>query len=109
MKSSAKTVQDYLQELPADRREAIQAVQDAILSNLPKGYEECMGYGMIEYVVPHSVYPEGYQCNPKLPTPFVNLGSQKNYLVVHSMGCYVDAELRAWFENAWKDVGKKFG
>ncbi len=108
MKSSAKTVQEYLQELPADRRGAIRAVRDVILAHLPKGYEECMSYGMIGYVVPHSVYPKGYQCNPKLPVPFVNLGSQKNYLVLHSMGCYVDAELRAWFEKAWKAAGKKF-
>src|SRR5437016_1846375 len=81
MQSSAKTVQEYLKELPADRREAINAVRGVILANLPKGYEECMSYGMIGYVVPHSIYPKGYQCNPKL---------------------------KAWFEKAWKDAGKKF-
>ena len=60
MQSSAKTVQEYLKELPADRREAINAVRGVILANLPKGYEECMSYGMIGYVVPHSIYPKGY-------------------------------------------------
>lgn len=77
MQSSAKTVQEYLKELPADRRKAINAVRSVILANLPKGYEERMSYGMIGYVVPHSLYPKGYPCNPKVPLPFVNLGSQK--------------------------------
>ena len=108
MQSKAKTVQEYLQELPADRREAINAVRKVILANLSKGYEECMSYGMIGYVVPHSIYPKGYQCNPKLPLPFVNLGSQKNHMSLHLMCCYGDPELKAWFEKAWKDAGKKF-
>jgi len=108
MQSSATTVQEYLKELPADRREAINAVRGVILANLPKGYEECMSYGMIGYVVPHSIYPKGYQCNPKLPLPFVNLGSQKNHMALHLMCCYGDPELKAWFEKAWKDAGKKF-
>jgi hypothetical protein len=108
MQSSAKTVQEYLKELPADRREAMNAVRSVILANLPKGYEECMSYGMIGYVVPHSIYPKGYQCNPKLPLPFVNLGSQKNHMALHMMCCYGDTKLKAWFEEAWKASGKKF-
>jgi hypothetical protein len=108
MQSTAKTVQEYLKELPADRREAINAVRGVILANLPKGYEECMSYGMIGYVVPHSVYPKGYQCNPKVPLPFVNLGSQKNHIALHLMCCYGDPKLKAWFEKAWKATGKKF-
>ncbi len=108
MPSNAHTVQEYLQELPADRREAINAVRKAILAHLPKGYEECMSYGMIGYVVPHSIYPKGYQCNPKVPLPFVNLGSQKNHMALHLLCCYSDPELKAWFEQAWKATGKKF-
>ena len=65
MQSSAKTVQEYLKELPADRREAINAMRDVILANLPKGYEECMSYGMIGYVVPHSIYPKGISAIPR--------------------------------------------
>lgn len=108
MQSSAKTVQEYLKELPVDRREAINAVRGVILANLPKGYEECMSYGMIGYVVPHSIYPKGYQCNPKVPLPFINLASQKNHMAFYLMCCYGDPKLKAWFENAWKDTGKKF-
>ena len=101
MQSSAKTVPEYLEELPADRRAAISAVRDVILANLPKGYEERMSYGMIGYVVPHSIYPKGYQCNPKLPLPFVNLGSQKNHMALYLMCCYSDPEL--------KDGSRKLG
>jgi hypothetical protein len=108
MQSSAKTVQGYLKELPADRRQAINAVRDVILANLPKGYEECISYGMIGYVVPHSIYPKGYQCNPKVPLPFVNLGSQKNHMALHLMCCYGDPKLKASLEKAWKAAGKKF-
>ena len=108
MQSKAKTVQEYLKELPAERREAINAVRGVILANLPRGYEECMSYGMIGYVVPHSIYPKGYQCNPKLPLPFVNLGSQKNHMSLHLMCCYGDPKLKAQFEKAWKATGKKF-
>src|SRR3954467_8044501 len=108
MQSNARTVQEYLKELPVDRREAINAGRGVILANLPKGDEERISYGMIGYVVPHSIYPKGYQCNPKLPLPFVNLGSQKNHMSMHLMCCYCDPKLKAWFEKAWKDAGKKF-
>ena len=105
MQSKAKTVREYLQELPADRREALTAVRGVILANLPQGYEECMSYGMIGYVVPHRIYPQGYQCNPKVPLPFVNLGSQKHHMFMHLMCCYCDPKLKAGFEQAWKDAG----
>ena len=108
MQSGAKSVGDYLNELPTDRREVMSAVRAVILANLPKGYEECMSYGMIGYVVPHRIYPKGYQCNPKLPLPFANLGSQKNHMALHLMCCYGDPDLKAWFEKAWKDSGKKW-
>jgi hypothetical protein len=108
MQSSATTVQEYLKELPDDRRVAMKAVRAVILANLPKGYEERMSYGMIGYVVPHNIYPKGYQCNPKLPLPFVNLGSQKSHMALHLMCCYSDPTLKASFQKAWKDTGKKF-
>src|SRR6187402_3222207 len=97
MQSSAKTVQEYLKELPADRRDAINAVRGVILANLPKGYEECMSYGMIGYVVPHSLYPAGYHCDPKLPLPFISLASQKDHISLGHMGMYSDKDLLDWF------------
>jgi hypothetical protein len=107
MKSSAATVEEYLRRLPADRRTAISAVRQVILANLPKGYVECMGYGMIGYVVPHSLYPGGYHCDPKLPLPFANLGSQKKHMALHLMTVYGDPATEQWFRKAWAATGKK--
>lgn len=107
MQSKAKTVKQYLAELPDDRREALQAVRAAILKSLPKGYEEGMMYGAIGYYVPHSIYPPGYHCDPKLPLPFAGLASQKNYLTMSLMCVYADPEHGAWFRDAWVKAGKK--
>ncbi len=108
MQSKAKTVDEYLAELPADRRAALAAVRKVILANLDKrGYEEGMTYGMIGYYVPHRVFPAGYHCDPKQPLPFVNLGSQKNHMSLHMMGIYGDSAHAKWFTEAWAKTGKK--
>jgi hypothetical protein len=114
MQSKAQTVQDYLASIPRDRREAISAVRKVILQNLDKDYEEGMTYGMIGYYVPHRIYPAGYRCNPKMPLPFANLGSQKNYMSLHLMCVYEACEagegatgLAKWFRAAWAKTGKK--
>ena len=107
MKSDAKTVEEYLKDLPADRRAAIGAVRKVILANLPKGYEECMSYGMIGYVVPHSIYPAGYHCDPSLPLPYANLASQKNHMALYLMCVYGDKATEQWFRKAWLATGKK--
>jgi uncharacterized protein YdhG (YjbR/CyaY superfamily) len=107
MKSNATTVEEYLQKLPADRRKAINAMREVILANLPKGYAECISYGMIGYVVPHRLYPAGYHCNPKLPLPYAILGSQKNHMALHLMTVYGDPAMEKWFRQAWTATGKK--
>jgi hypothetical protein len=107
MKSSATTVEKYLQGLPPERLTAISAVRKVILTNLPKGYIECMSYGMIGYIVPHSLYPAGYHCNPKLPLPYAILGSLKNHMALHLMTVYGDPATEKWFRNAWAASGKK--
>lgn len=107
MTSKATTVEEYLRSLPEDRRAAINAVRQVILKNLPAGFAECMSYGMIGYVVPHSIYPKGYHCDPKQPLPFANLGSQKNHMSLHLMSVYGDAALQEWFRKAWAATGKK--
>jgi len=107
MKSSVTTVEEYLQGLPADRRPAISAVRKVILANLPAGYAECMYYGMIGYVVPHSLYPAGYHCDPKLPLGYACLGSQKNHMALHLMTVYGDPAMEKWFRKAWTGAGKK--
>ncbi len=107
MQSKATSVERYLADLPADRREQIQAVRQTILANLPEGYEEGMQYGMIGYYVPHSVYPPGYHCDPKQPLPFAGLASQKNHMSIYLMCIYGDGQQQEWFREAWTKTGKK--
>jgi hypothetical protein len=107
MTNKVATVEEYLRSLPEDRRHVINAVRKAILKTLPKGYEECMNYGMIGYVVPHSLYPPGYHCNPKLPLPMGGLASQKNYFSVYAMCCYGNNANESWLRKAWVATGKK--
>lgn len=102
--SNAKTVDEYLAELPGDRREAIAAVRGAILANLPEGYEEGMQYGMIGYVIPLSRYPETYNGQP---LGFAAVASQKNYISVYLMNVYADPELERWFIEEYRKTGKK--
>lgn len=107
MQSAAKTVEEYLAELPDDRRTAIEAVRQTIKKNLPKGVEEGMGYGMIVYYIPHSIYPPGYHCDPKIPLGYVALASQKNYMSVYLYSIYGENGEEARFIEAYKATGKK--
>jgi hypothetical protein len=97
MKSEAMTVTDYLQNLPADREPYVNQLRKTIQQNIPAGFEEVMGYGMITYVVPKSTYPAGYHCDPKLPLPFLSIASQKNFVALYHMGIYGSPELLNWF------------
>lgn len=106
MQSKATTVPQYLAELPADRRAAIESVRAVIRKNLDPVFEEGMQYGMIGYYVPHSVYPPGYHCDPKQPLPFICLASQKNYLSLY-LGCVYGPEREPAFRAAWAKTGKK--
>ena len=107
MTSKATTVAEYLRGLPEDRRTAISAVRKVILDHLPEGYEERMQYGMISYVVPHSLYPAGYHCNPADPLAYASLGSQKNQMAIYLMCVYGDGEIAQWFRKANAAAGKK--
>jgi hypothetical protein len=107
MQSNATTVQEYLAELPQDRRAALEAVRRVILDSLDTNYEERMQYGMIGYVVPHRVYPPGYHCDPKLPLPFAALAAQKNHLSLYLMCLYGDRDEQERFREAWAAAGKK--
>lgn len=97
MQSKATSVNEYLNELPDDRKAAIAKLREVILANLPKGFAETMGYGMIGYVVPKTLYPAGYHCTPELPLPFMSVASQKNFIAIYHMGVYADPQLLAWF------------
>lgn len=105
MQSKAATVDAYVNELPEDRKKAITELRKVVKKNLPKGFKETMGYDMIGYVVPHSIYAEGYHCNPELPLPFMNIASQKNFIAVYHMGVYADSKLLNWFKEEYAKAG----
>jgi hypothetical protein len=105
MKSKASTLEEYLDQLPEDRRTAIQAVRKVILKNLPKGYEEVLQYGMLGYVVPLKVFPAGYLNRKTEPLPYICLASQKNYMSIYMMSVYGDAEAK--FREEYAATGKR--
>jgi len=106
MKIEANSPEEYINQLPTDRQEIIQKLRQTILKNLPKGFEEVMIYNMIGYVVPKSIYPSGYHCDPKLPLPFINIASQKNFIALYHMGIYADENLLNWFQTSYKSQCK---
>jgi uncharacterized protein YdhG (YjbR/CyaY superfamily) len=106
MQSKAVTVEEYLAGLPEDRKQIISEMRRVILENIPEGFAEVMSYGMIGYVVPHSIFRAGYHCDPKLPLPFINLASQKNYIALYHMGMY-EGRLLEWAKEEWAKVSKK--
>lgn len=104
MQSTAPTVEEYLESLPADRREAIEAVRAVICENLPEGYEEGMQYGMIGYYIPLSRYPNTYNGQA---LGYVALASQKNYMSLYLMGVYGNEERERSFREGFASRGKK--
>lgn len=101
MQSKTTTPDQYIAELPEDRKEVMQKLRETVKKNLPKGFEETMQYGMLGYVVPHSIYPDGYHCNPKDALPFMALASQKNHIGFYHMGIYSDPDLMKWFTEEY--------
>jgi len=106
MRSDATTVADYLDSLPEERKQVMTKVRNVILKNLPKGFEEMMCYGMIGYVVPHSLYNPGYHCNPSPPLPLMNIASQKNFIALYHMGLYGNKDLFNWFTSEYAKESK---
>lgn len=101
MKYSAKTPEEYIEHLPEERKEPFKKLRKTILKNIPKGFKEQINYGIPGYVVPFSKYPDGYHCDPKLPLPFINIASQKNFIALYHMGIYSDLKLLKWFTTEY--------
>ena len=106
MHSKAQTITEYISQIPPDRIESFQKLRDTIIQNLDPEFIECMSYGMIGYVVPHEIYPAGYHCDPKLPLPFINLASQKNFIALYPMGIYGSESIMEWFKAEYSKVCK---
>ena len=107
MQSKAATVYAYMAEIPEDRQKAFTKLRSVIKKNLPKGFSETMGYGMMGWVVPHTKYPAGYHCNPEDPLPFIGIASQKHFIAVYHMGIYADPALLKWFTAAHAKASPK--
>lgn len=106
MQSKATNTEDYIKELPAGRQIAVKKLRDVFKENLPEGFEETMSYGMIGFVVPHHIFPAGYHCNPKLPLPFINIASQKNFVAIYHMGLYSNKPLLNWYVTEYAKLVK---
>lgn len=113
MQIKVDTVEEYIDQIPEERKEVIQKLRKVLSENLPEGFREEMSYGMIGYVVPHSLYPKGYHCTPKLPLPFISIASQKNFVALYHMNLYANKSLMEWFtaeypkhSKAKLDIGK---
>ena len=113
MKNEGNTPAEIVANCAEDRKDVMGKMRQTILESLPKGFEEGVGYGMILYFVPHTIYPAGYHCDPKQPLPFVSLASQKNFIALYHMGLYADPALLSWFTEKYKatvssklDMGK---
>lgn len=107
MQYKAADADEYLAMLPEDRAAAIAKLRKVIKKNLPKGFKEGVGYGMMGYSVPHSIYPAGYHCNPAQPLPFIGIASQKNFIAVYHMGVYADPKLLKWFIDEFPNHCKR--
>lgn len=97
MTSKAETPEEYITQLPEERKEAITKLNNLIIKHMPTGLEAGMSYGMLAYYVPKSIYPKGYKCKPFPPLPFINLASQKNFIALYHSGLYAKKELYDWF------------
>ncbi len=107
MKQAASDVDSYIAALPNDRREALTQLRDAIVTNIPEGFEEVLA-GTPSYVVPLSIFPDGYHCTPNTPLPFLGFASQKNFVALYHFGMYVDQDLMQWFVGEYpKHVSTK--
>lgn len=101
MTYEANTPEEYIAQVPEERQAVLQQLRKTIAYNLPEGFEEGITYKMIGFYVPHSIYPDGYHCNPKDPLPFINIASQKASINLYHSGIYAKPELHDWFVNEY--------
>lgn len=97
MPNKYKNIEDYIANIPEDRIAPFMKLKETIDNNIPEGFELMLSYSMLGYLVPHSTYPDGYHCDPKLPLPFVNIANQKGFIALYHSGIYADKKLYDWF------------
>ena len=106
MQIYADTPEEYIAQIPEERKAAFSRLRETLLQHLPEGFEEVMTYGMIGYVVPHSIYPKGYHVDPRQPLPFISIASQKHNIALYHFGIYADKGLEDWFASEYPKHSK---
>ncbi len=107
MQYEVSILDEYFEIIPPERKEAVKKIYETLKMNLPNGFEEQISYGHIGFVVPHSMYPNGYHCDPTSPLPFIGLASQKNFIALYHMGIYSDEKLLNWFIEEYPKHAKR--
>ena len=107
MQYDVSSLNEYLESIPVERKEAIEQLIEVLKTNLPDGFALELSYGHLGFVVPHTLYPSGYHCDPKAPLPFINIASQKNFIALYHMGLYMNDEIYNWFVAEYAKHSKK--
>jgi len=97
----AKTVDEYIDMVPKERKEVLNRLRDIFSSELPQGFQESIQYHMMAYTIPHDIYPKGYHVNSSEPLPFISIASQKNHIAIYHLGLYMNQDLLDWFVNEY--------
>lgn len=103
----AKTVQEYIDSVPNERKDAFERLVQVIRQNIDPKTQEELSYGMLGWVIPKTVYPAGYHVDPALPLPFIALANQKNYIALYHLGLYANQDELAWFTAEYAKTGYK--
>lgn len=104
VQSRAATVEEYLAELPEDRRAVVSAVRDVVVRNLPEGYRESVAYGMISYSIPLERYPNTYN---RQPLSYAALAAQKSHYALYLTAPYQEPGQASWLKAEFEKAGKK--
>lgn len=102
------TTQEYINTCPEIQITTLLQIIQIIDEHISSWFEKCMNYKMLGRVVPHSIYPNGYHCNPSLPLPFLNLAYRKSSINLYHMWMYANQALLEWFKSEYpKHCSKK--
>ncbi len=107
MQIFVKTIEEYISQIPEERREAFRKLLETVDRNLPEGFQQTMQYGMVTWAVPMKTYPAGYHCAKDTPLPFISVASQKNFVAFYHMGIYSDQTLLDWFVSEFPKYSQK--
>jgi len=107
MTIKARTIAEYVKQIPEDRQQVFEKLLSILRENLPPGFEECLSYGMPAFSVPHSLYPKGYHVSPKVALPFISIATQKNFIAFYHMGLYATPELNSWWQEEYPKYSKR--